>query len=121
MSDPSPAYVGRVAAVFNDNGSGVRGDLKSVIRAILLDPEARGNIKTAPRYGKLREPVQLITNLGGLFPAHDYFGETLSDGALSSYSLVQGQDPFNSPTVFNYFSPAFVVPGTTVLAPSSRF
>ena len=117
MSDPSPAYVGRVAAVFNDNGSGVRGDLKSVIRAILLDPEARGNIKTAPRYGKLREPVQLITNLGRLFPAHDYFGETLSDGALSSYSLVQGQDPFNSPTVFNYFSPAFVVPGTTVLAP----
>ena len=117
MSDPSPAYVGRVAAIFNDNGAGVRGDLKSVIRAILLDPEARGNIKTAARYGKLREPVQLITNLGRIFPARDYFGETLSDGALSSYSSLQGQDPFNSPTVFNYFSPFFVVPGTTVLAP----
>ncbi|HKP70743.1 MAG TPA: DUF1800 family protein, partial [Pyrinomonadaceae bacterium] len=68
-SDPAPAYVERVAAVFNDNGAGVRGDLKAVTRAILLDPEARGNIKTAPRFGKLREPVQLFTNLARIFPA----------------------------------------------------
>ena len=116
-SDPSPAYVSRVAAVFNDNGAGTRGDLKSVIRAILLDPEARGNLKTAPRYGKLREPVQLITNLARIFPAKDYSGESPSDGALASYVANLGQDPFNSPTVFNYFTPQFVVPGTTVLAP----
>jgi hypothetical protein len=116
-SDPSPAYVGRVAAVFNDNGAGTRGDLKAVVRAILLDPEARGNIKTAPRYGKLREPVQLITNLGRIFPARDYSGETLSDGALSSHSALVGQNPFYSPTVFNYFSPDYIVPGTTVHAP----
>ncbi|PYS99001.1 MAG: hypothetical protein DMF63_13085 [Acidobacteria bacterium] len=116
-SDPSPAYVGRVAAVFNDNGSGVRGDLKSVIKTILLDPEARGNIKTAPRYGKLREPVQLITGLGRIFPAKDYFGEIRSEGAMASYAANLGQDPFNSPTVFNYFSAQFIVPGTSILAP----
>jgi uncharacterized protein (DUF1800 family) len=116
-SDPSPAYISRVAAVFNDNGAGTRGDMKSVIRAILLDPEARGNIKTAPRYGKLREPVQLITNLGRIFPARDYSGENISDGALAGHVAPLGQDPFNSPTVFNYFSPDFIVPGTTVLAP----
>lgn len=116
-SDPSPAYVGRVAAMFNDNGSGVRGDMKAVIKAILLDPEARGNIKTAPRYGKLREPVQLITNLARIFPARDYNGTSLSDGALSSHSTKLGQNPFNSPTVFNFFTPDYVVPGTTILAP----
>jgi uncharacterized protein (DUF1800 family) len=116
-SDPSPAYVGRVAAVFNENGSGQRGDLKAVIRAILLDPEARGNIKTAPRYGKLREPVQMITNLGRIFPARDYTGENPSDGALASHVTQLGQDPFNSPTVFNYFSPEYIVPGTMILAP----
>ncbi|MCV4626875.1 DUF1800 family protein, partial [Escherichia coli] len=62
-SDPTPAYVERVAAVFNNNGFGVRGDMKAVIRAILLDPEARGDVKNDPNYGKLREPVQLLTNL----------------------------------------------------------
>ncbi len=116
-SDPSPGYVGRVAAAFNDNGLGVRGDLKAVVRAILLDPEARGNLKTAPRYGKLREPVQLITNLGRIFPARDFSGESLSDGGFAGHVTQLGQNPFNSPTVFNYFSPDYIVPGTTVLAP----
>lgn len=116
-SDPSPAYVQRVAAAFDDNGLGVRGDMKSVIRAILLDPEARGDIKTAPRYGKLREPVQLITNLGRIFPAKDFAGLSRSDGALGAYSTKLGQNPFNAPTVFNYFTPTFVVPGTTINAP----
>lgn len=116
-SDPSPAYVGRVAAAFNNNGSNTRGDMKAVIRAILLDPEARGNLKTAPRYGKLREPVQLITNLTRIFPAKAYNGEGPSDAALGNYSGNLGQNPFNSPTVFNYFSPDFIVPNTTILAP----
>ena len=62
-SDPTAAYVGRVAAKFNNNGSGIRGDMKSVIRAILLDPEARGDKKTDPNFGKLREPVQFATNI----------------------------------------------------------
>ena len=116
-SDPSPAYVARVAAAFNDNGAGTRGDMKAVLRAILLDPEARGNIKTAPRYGKLREPVQLITNLGRIFPAKDYNGENITDGALSGHLQPLGQNPFYSPTVFNFFSPDYIIPGTTVLAP----
>ena len=61
-SNPTPAYVGRVAAAFNDNGQGIRGDMKAVVRAILTDPEARGNVKTDPDYGKLREPVLFVTN-----------------------------------------------------------
>lgn len=116
-SDPSPAYVSRVATIFEDNGFGVRGDLKAVIKAILLDPEARGDVKTAPRYGKLREPVQLITNLGRIFSARDWAGTGPSDGVLSAQSTALGQNPFNSPTVFNYFTPGYVVPSTNVLAP----
>jgi uncharacterized protein (DUF1800 family) len=116
-SDPSPAYVGRVAAIFNNNGQNIRGDLKSVVKAILLDPEARGNLKTAPRYGKLREPVQLLTNLGRIFPAKSWNGSQLSDGGLSTFCDKMGQNPFYSPTVFNYFPPDYIVPGTTILAP----
>lgn len=116
-SDPSPAYVARVSAAFNNNGSNVRGDMKAVIRAILLDPEARGNIKTAPRYGKLREPVQLIANLTRIFPAKSFNGEDLSDGSLGNYTKRLGQNPFYSDTVFNYFPPTYIVPGTTILAP----
>jgi Uncharacterized protein conserved in bacteria len=116
-SDPSPAYIQRVTAAFNGNNTGARGEMKDVLRAILLDPEARGDMKTDPRYGKLREPVQLITNLGRQFPASDFIREGPSDGALSSYSTIMGQNPFNSPTVFNYFSPDYIVPGTTILAP----
>ena len=115
--DPSPAYVSRVAAVFNDNGAGMRGDLKAVVKAILLDPEARGDAKTAPRYGKLREPVQLLTNLGRIFPALAWNGIGQSDGALHPQAGLLGENPFNSPTVFNYFTPGYIVPSTTVLAP----
>ncbi|MEP6903261.1 MAG: DUF1800 family protein, partial [Actinomycetota bacterium] len=116
-SDPSPAFVQRVADVFVNNGQNIRGDLKAVIRAILLDPEARGNVKTAPRYGKLREPVQVVTNLARLFPAKSWDGQSLSDGGLSSSMIKMGQNPFYSPTVFNYYPPDFIVPGTTLNAP----
>ncbi len=116
-SDPSPAYVERVAEVFVNSGQNIRGDMKAVIRAILLDPEARGNLKTAPRYGKLREPAQLITNLGRIFPARSADGQTQTDGGLSYWINKMGQNTFNSPTVFNYYPPDFVVPGTTVNAP----
>jgi uncharacterized protein (DUF1800 family) len=116
-SDPSPAYVERVANVFANNGQNVRGDMKAVIRAILLDPEARGNVKTAPRYGKLREPVQIVTNLGRLFPAKSWDGNSLSDGGLGEPLTRMGQSPFYSPTVFNYYLPEYIVPGTTLNAP----
>ena len=81
-SDPSPAYVGRVAAVFNNNGSGVRGDMKAVVKAILLDTEARGDVKTDPNYGKLREPVLLTTNLLRGLNVKSADGLSQSDGYI---------------------------------------
>ncbi len=116
-SDPTPAYVGRIAAVFNNNGSGVRGDLKAVVRAILLDPEARGNVKTDPNYGKLREPVQLATNVLRQFDVQSATGGAQSDGYVNQIISPMGQNTFNSPTVFNYYSPDYVIPGTAVNAP----
>jgi len=116
MSDPSPFYVQEVAEVFNQNRSNPF-QLKEVIKAILLHPEARGNFKTAPRYGKLREPVQMATNLGRLFNAKNFFVNGPSDGMLSSPVSRMGQNPFYSPTVFNYFSPDYMIPGTNILAP----
>ena len=97
--DPSPAYVGRVASVFNNNGAGVRGDLKAVVRAILLDAEARGPIKTVAGAGKLKEPVLLALSayrgLGGV-----------NDGVwVRTQYAAMAQDLFRAPTVFNYFVP----------------
>jgi uncharacterized protein (DUF1800 family) len=115
-SDPTPAYVGRVAAVFNANRTNPT-QMKEVIRAILLDPEARGDVKTDPRYGKLREPVQLTTNLYRNFNVTDAAGTGRSDGDINRFPAGQGQNAFNPPTVFNYYPPNFIVPGTTLLAP----
>jgi hypothetical protein len=116
-SDPTPAYVGRIAAVFNNNGQGVRGDLKAVIRAILLDPEARGDEKTDPNYGKLREPVQIVTNFYRQNNVTSADGSQNSDGYVSPLPNLMSQNPFSAPTVFNYYPPNYVVPGTTLLAP----
>jgi hypothetical protein len=118
-SDPTPAYVGRISAVFANNGLGVRGDLKAVVKAILLDPEARGDNKTDPNFGKLREPVQFATNFARAFGVRSADGLSLSDGYLTGRSEFTGmaQIPFLSPTVFNYFPPDYVVPGTSMVGP----
>jgi hypothetical protein len=116
-SDPTPAYVGRVAAVFNNNGSNVRGDLKAVVRAILLDVEARGNVKTDPKYGKLREPVQFATNLYRQFNVRSFDGTAQSDGYVNPLVTPLGQDAFRAPTVFNYYAPDYTVPGTALNGP----
>lgn len=117
-SDPTPAYVGRVAAVFNNNGSNVRGDLKAVVRAILLDAEARGNAKTDPNYGKLREPVQLATNIYRQFDVRGASGGfAQSDGVVDQIVQPMGQRSFYSPTVFNYYPPDYVVPGPGLNGP----
>ena len=116
-SDPSPAYVGRVAAKFNDNGQGVRGDMKAVIRAILLDPEARGDVKTDPFYGKMREPVQQIFNLYRQMNARSADGTQQSDGYVYQFGDQMGQLAFYSPTVFNFYSPDYIIPGTSLLGP----
>lgn len=116
-SDPTPAYVGRIAAIFNNNGSNVRGDLKEVVRAILLDPEARGDFKTDPDYGKLREPTQLATCLLRQFGVQSADGATQSDGVVNQIVSPLGQSAFLSPSVFNYYSPSYVIPGTALNGP----
>ncbi len=118
-SDPTPAYVARVADAFNNNGFGVRGDMTAVIRAVLLDPEARGDVKTDPNYGKLREPVQLATNLLRIFNVRSANGNAQSDGAFNRSSEFNGmsQSPFRSPTVFNYYQPGYIIPNTSLLGP----
>ncbi len=119
-SDPSPAYVGRVATAFSNNGAGVRGDMKAVIRAILLDPEARGDIKTDPNYGKLREPVQFVTNILRRFDPLSANRSQQSDGVINGVTSGMGQNVLNPPSVFNYYSPDYVVsvvPGTDVPGP----
>jgi uncharacterized protein (DUF1800 family) len=110
-SNPSPAYVARVASVFADNGRGVRGDLAAVVKAILGDAEARGDSPSQPDSGHLREPALFITAvlraLGGR-----------SDGAfLCSQVAAMGQPLFTSPTVFNFYPPSYELPGTHTLAP----
>lgn len=123
-SNPTPAYVGRVSAVFANDGTGSRGNLKAVIRAILLDPEARGNLKTDPDYGKLREPVLYATNVIRPFnpTANNNISipaacNGLSDGVLNDSTQPLNQDVFNSPTVFNYFPMTYVIPGTPLAGP----
>ena len=118
-SNPSPAYVGRCAATFADNGSAVRGDIKAVITEILLDPEARGDVKTDPNYGHLREPVLLMTSLLRAFNATD---ASKTDGVLvaqgaTNFSNSLGQIVFNPPTVFSYFPADYGLPGTTLIGP----
>ncbi|OYW72535.1 MAG: hypothetical protein B7Z37_24490, partial [Verrucomicrobia bacterium 12-59-8] len=107
-SNPSPAYIGRVAAKFNDNGSGVRGDLKAFIKAILMDPEARDPaMMDAPTFGKMREPFLRVVNLARAFNAASTSGRY----PLDQFSLDHLQDPQNSPSVFNFFLPGHSPPG----------
>ncbi len=113
-SNPSPAYIQRVASVFNDNGSGVRGDMKAVITAILMDAEARRGDDPATAVGTdghLQEPILFIAGLMRTFNA-------TSDGSnLSYYASDMGQNPLFSPSVFNFYSPSYVIPGTTSFGP----
>jgi uncharacterized protein (DUF1800 family) len=110
-SNPSPAYVARVAAVFANNGQGVRGDLSAVVRAILTDAEARGAAPTTNVFGHPREPALFITSavrsLGGQ-----------SDGVLlRSASSAMGQPMFSPDTVFSFYPPSYQIPGTQTVAP----
>jgi uncharacterized protein (DUF1800 family) len=110
-SDPTPGYVARVAGVFANNGFGQRGDLRAVVRAVLLDPEARGARKIDPTYGKLAEPVLYMTGMARALGAR-------SDGvAFRAASSLLGQFVFYPPSVFNYFPPDYTVPGTSLLGP----
>jgi uncharacterized protein (DUF1800 family) len=106
-SNPSPEYIKRVADTFNDNGAGVRGDMKAVIRAILLDNEATKGIFANPNFGKLREPLLVLTHLWRAF------GGSSLDGTVRYYypESTIGQAPLSAASVFNFFKPDFAPSG----------
>jgi uncharacterized protein (DUF1800 family) len=109
--DPSPSYVDRVAKVFQNNGSGVRGDMKAVVRAILTDVEARGAAKWEPSYGHLTEPVLKLTRLARAMNA-------TTDGLyFRGPTAGAGQNVFYSPSVFNYYPPDYELSKSSVNAP----
>jgi uncharacterized protein (DUF1800 family) len=107
-SNPSPQYVAAVASAFNDNGSGVRGDMKAVVKAVLMHPEARTVSATS---GKLREPVLKLSALLRAFP---YSSDTglYRVGNTDNAGSQLGQTPMRSPSVFNFWRPGYVPPGT---------
>lgn len=113
-SNPSPAYVQRVATAFNDNGAGVRGDLKAVWTAILTDSEARAAPDAANAFsGKLREPMLRLVQWARIAEV------TSSNGKYEIYDLSAadtnlGQSPLRSPSVFNFFRPGYVPPNSAI-------
>ncbi|HEY6071228.1 MAG TPA: DUF1800 family protein, partial [Chthoniobacterales bacterium] len=110
-SNPSPGYVYRVAQAFDNNGQGVRGDMKAVVRAILLDYDARGASKNGQGAGKEKEPLVRLTNLYRSInntPNHGFYSFWLADEF--------GERPFDAETVFNFFTPDYVAPGAIASA-----
>ncbi|NRF67917.1 DUF1800 domain-containing protein [Aquincola sp. S2] len=106
-SNPSPAYIQRIAAVFANNGQGIRGDLRAVVRAILLDAEARGDdAATRPRFGKQREPVLRFAMFLRALGAKSANGRN-SIHYLDGADDALGQSPLLAPSVFNFYSPNF--------------
>jgi len=113
-SNPSPAYVGRVAAVFDNDGSGVKGNLKAVVKAILLDSEARSPASAAnPAFGKQREPILRLAAWARAFKA-DSASNAWAVGNTSDPGTRLGQSPLRSPSVFNFFRPGYVPPNSAV-------
>jgi uncharacterized protein (DUF1800 family) len=112
-SNPTSAYIGRISAVFVNNGSGVRGDLRAVIRAILLDAEARADPGAATSYGKLREPVMRLTGWARAFNANSPSG-AWAIGDTSSTANRLGQSPGRSQSVFNFFRPGYTPPNSAI-------
>lgn len=111
-SNPSPAYVSAVAAAFNNNGAGVRGDMKAVLRALLLHPEAR---LVSASSGKLREPVLKLSALLRAFAYRSDSGD-YKVGSTDNPGNALGQSPMRAPSVFNFYRPAYVPPGSAAAA-----
>ncbi|MES2102518.1 MAG: DUF1800 domain-containing protein [Pseudomonadota bacterium] len=120
-SNPSPAYVARVAAVFNNDGSGVKGNLKAVIKALLLDAEARTSPTSpggiAPSAGKLREPMLRFIAWARAYSANSA-ADTWLVGDTSDPGKRLGQSPLRSPSVFNFFRPGYVPPNSAIASAS---
>jgi hypothetical protein len=116
-STPSPGYVSRVAAVFANDGNGVRGNMQAVITAILTDSEARTG-DTDPTYngGHLREPILFVSAMMRALN----FTNTAANGSyftLSNYTSPLNEEPYFANSVFNFFPPSYVIPGSTLNAP----
>lgn len=115
-SDPSPAYVARVASKFNNNGKGQRGDMQAVLVAILLDPEARDGLSLASStHGKLREPMVRFIQWARSFNVASAAG-SWKIFELDNAGTQLGQSPLRSPSVFNFFRPGYVPPNTAMAA-----
>jgi len=124
-SNPSPEYVARVARVFNDNGSGVRGDLGAVIRTILLDDEARnGHINMPNKFGKYKEPYIRLIALWRAFDSERVDATNIFDSYVKSWLNRLKQFPLESPSVFNFyqndFSPIGELGDRQLLAPEAQ-
>ncbi len=114
-SNPSSGYINRVASVFINNGVSVRGDLKAVIKAVLMDPEAR-DLTLAQQnisFGKVREPIQRFLSWARAFNATSAT-DVWAIGDLSSAGSALGQSPMRSPTVFNFYRPGYVPPNSAI-------
>ena len=113
-SDPSPAYVARVSAAFADNGQGIRGDMRAVLRAVLLDAEARQlALASDLGAGKLREPVLRLAHWMRAFNAGSATGRFLMDNTDNPATRL-AQTPLRSPSVFNFYRPGYVPPNTAL-------
>jgi len=125
-SNPTPQYVGRVAAAFNNNGAGIRGDLRATVRAILLDPEARTGHQTMPAtFGKIKEPIMRLTSLWRAFNAQPGpEGRGLYQPYARSVDAIEdviGQAFLRSPSVFNFFNPDNPLqPGSQLVGPEMQ-
>jgi len=130
-SNPSKDYVRRVAEVFEDNGDGVRGDLGATVRAILLDPAARGTGHlTDPKWGKLREPIQRLSQLVRVFDAGREFDASGPPIENFEFDWLTDRSPnpttdfrqglFRAPSVFSFFQPGHI-PAGSVLAEKALY
>jgi len=116
-SNPSPTYIGNCSAVFKNDGLGVRGNLQAVISEILLDPEARDTATdfSNPQFGKVREALIRYTEWARAFSAQSRTG-SYGVGGTEDPIWGLGQMSLRSPTVFNWFAPGYVPPGTSIAA-----
>ncbi|MEO7098254.1 MAG: DUF1800 family protein [Luteolibacter sp.] len=108
--NPSPAYIQRVQNVFVNDGSGVRGNLAAVVKAILLDPEARSQ-PLSPAFGKVREPVIRTMHMGRLFHLAEAHPEFVWWNWTDTFYSFSAEEPMNSPSVFNFYTPVYQAPG----------
>ena len=123
-SNPSPDYLRRVSRVWADNGEGVRGDLKAVLRAILLDPEVRHPDRNGGKGGKVREPILRLASAMRFFKAENHQSPPTYPVVMNYFNQSVGQQPLFAPSVFNYYQsnyrPLEVPDGGDIISPEMQ-